>query len=62
MSATKDEVTTLLDRLPDNALIEDVQYHLYVMEKVRNGLEAAKREGTLTQEQAEEKLGKWLTS
>lgn len=60
MSAIKDEVTALLDRLPSDASIEDVQYHLYVIEKVRNGLESAKREGTFTQEQAEERLGKWL--
>ena len=62
MSAIKDEVTSLLDRLPDDASIEDVQYHLYVVEKVRNGLEAARSEGTITQEQAEEKLGKRLIS
>ncbi len=62
MSVVKDEVTSLLDRLPEDASIEDVQYHLYVVEKVRNGLEAAKTEGTLTQKDAEERLGKWLIS
>ncbi|HRI02932.1 MAG TPA: hypothetical protein PLL77_04235 [Pyrinomonadaceae bacterium] len=62
MSAIRDEVTSLLDRLPDDASIEDVQYHLYVVEKVRNGLNAAKTEGTISQQQAEEKLGKWLIS
>lgn len=60
MSAIKDEVTTLLNRLPDDASLEDVQYHLYVIEKVRNGLAAAKSEGTLTQDQAEDRLGKWI--
>ena len=60
MSVVKDEVTSLLERLPEDASIEDVQYHLYVAEKVRNGLEAARAEGTITQQQAEEKLGKWL--
>jgi hypothetical protein len=62
MSAIKDEVTSLLDRLPDDASIEDVQYHLYVVEKVRNGLDAARTEGAISQEQAEEKLAKWLIS
>ena len=62
MSATRDEVISLLDRLPEDASIEDVQYHLYVIEKVRNGLEAAQTEGAVTQEEAEEKLGKWLIS
>ena len=62
MSVVKDEVTSLLDRLPEDASIEDVQYHLYVVEKVRNALDAARTEGTVTQEEAEERLGKWLIS
>ncbi len=62
MSVVKDEVTSLLERLPEDASIEDVQYHLYVVEKVRNGLDAARTEGTVTQEQVEEKLRKWLIS
>jgi hypothetical protein len=60
MSIVKEEVTSLLERLPEDASIEGVQYHLYVAEKVRNGLNAARTEGTVTQQQAEEKLGKWL--
>jgi hypothetical protein len=60
MSIVRDEVNSLLDRLPEDASIEDVQYHLYVIEKVRNGLEAARSEGSITQERAEERLGKWL--
>ena len=62
MSAIKEEVTSLLDRLPDDASIEDVQYHLYVVEKVRHGLDAARTGEILIQQQAEEKLGKWLMS
>ncbi len=62
MSAVKDEIRSLVERLPEDASIEDVQYHLYVAEKVRNGLEAVRKEGGVTQEQAEEKLGKWLIS
>ena len=62
MSIVKDEVTSLLDRLPDDASIEDVQYHLYVIDKVRNGLESVERDGGLTQQQVEERLSKWLVS
>ncbi|MBX3243108.1 MAG: hypothetical protein KF685_01415 [Acidobacteria bacterium] len=60
MASTKEEIKTLLKSLPDNASIEDVQYHLYVIEKVRNGLEAAKSEGGISQEQAEDSLKKWV--
>jgi len=61
MSTAKEEVESLLHKLPDSCSIEDIQYHLYVMEKVRHGLEVADRQGTVTQEEAEERLGKWLT-
>jgi hypothetical protein len=29
----------LLGKLPDDCSLEDIQYHLYVMEKVRAGLD-----------------------
>jgi hypothetical protein len=60
MSTDKEEVESLLHKLPDSCSIEDIQYHLYVIEKVRHGLEAADRQGTILQEEAEERLGEWL--
>ena len=62
MSAIKEEVNSLLKRLPADASIEDVQYHLYVIDKVQKGLEAVERDGGLTQEQVEASLSKWLIS
>jgi hypothetical protein len=47
--------------LPDDCSLEDIQYHLYVIEKVRNGLEIADTQGTLSQEELEQRVGKWLT-
>jgi hypothetical protein len=61
MSTAKEEVEALLDKLPDDCSIEDIQYHLYVIEKVRNGLEAADSQGPVSQEEVEQRLGKWLT-
>ncbi|HEX5434618.1 MAG TPA: hypothetical protein VFY05_10300 [Candidatus Angelobacter sp.] len=60
MSA-KQEVRTLLDKLPDNCSMEDIQYHLYVLEKVRRGLDDAALGNTISQEDAEARLSKWLT-
>ena len=62
MSEVKEEVTLLLDRLPNDASIEDVQYHLYVIDKVRKGLESVENDGELTQEQVEARMSKWLIS
>jgi len=61
MSTAKEEVESLLNKLPDDCSLEDIQYHLYVIEKVRHGLEAADAQGTVTHEEAEGQLGKWLT-
>jgi len=61
MSTAKEEVEALLDKLPDDCSLEDIQYHLYVLEKVRNGLESADNQETLTQEEVEGQLSKWLT-
>jgi hypothetical protein len=61
MSTAKQEVEAMLNTLPDDCSIEDIQYHLYVLEKVRRGIERAEAEGTVTQADAEARLGKWLT-
>jgi hypothetical protein len=61
MSNVKQDVESLLNRLPDTVSVEDIQYHLYVLDKVRRGLEDARVNGTLSQEEVENRFGKWLT-
>ena len=61
MVIAKDEVVELLRRLPDDSSLEDIQYHLYVLEKVRSGLEVADAQGGIPQEEAESRLSRWLT-
>lgn len=60
MVSIKQEVASLLERLPDDCSLEDIQYHLYVLEKVRNGLERADTEGVIEQDEAEARMAKWL--
>lgn len=61
MSTAKEDAEKLLRNLPDNVSVEDIQYHLYVLDKVRRGLEDARVNGTLSQEEVESRFGKWLT-
>ena len=61
MHTTKQDVEQLLNKLPDDCSVEDIQYHLYVLDKVRRGLEDAHLNGTLSQEEVETRLSKWLT-
>ncbi|MEE9396911.1 MAG: hypothetical protein V3V31_07850 [Methylococcales bacterium] len=59
MSTAKDEVKTLLDKLPDDCSLEDVQYHLYVVGKINRGIGRSEKEGTLSQDEVERKFSKW---
>jgi hypothetical protein len=61
MSNVKQEVEQLLNKLPDDCSVEDIQYHLYVLDKVRRGLEDARLNGTLSQQEVEIRLSQWLT-
>jgi len=61
MNTAKDEVKALLDKLPDDCSLEDVQYHLYVVEKIHRGIERAEKEGAISQDEAERKFSKWTS-
>lgn len=60
MLSVKQEAASLIERMPEDCSVEDIQYQLYVMEKVRNGLERADTEGVIEQDEAEARLAKWL--
>ena len=62
MSTPKAEVAAMLTALPEASSFEDIQYHLYVLEKVKRGLDRADSEGTLSHEDATKRLSKWLAS
>jgi hypothetical protein len=58
---TKDTVRDLLDRLPDDCTLEDVLYHLYVVQAVDRGLADAEAGRTISHERvAEEMRRKWV--
>jgi hypothetical protein len=61
MSTAKQDVELLLSKLPDNCSLEDIQYHLYVLDKVRRGIEDASTNGTMSQEEVETRLAQWLS-
>jgi hypothetical protein len=62
MSTPKAEVALMIEALPDSSSFEDIQYHLYVLEKVNRGLERAATEGVIPHEDAKSRLGKWLVA
>ena len=60
MQTVKQEVSNLLQRLPENCSLEDVQYHLYVLQKIERGLKDAEEGRVYTQEEVEKMMSKWL--
>ncbi|MEW6379888.1 MAG: hypothetical protein AB1611_09815 [bacterium] len=60
MQTAKQEVSNLLTRLPDDCSLEDIQYHLYVLQKIERGLKDAEEGRTYTQEEVEKMMAKWL--
>jgi hypothetical protein len=56
MSSAKAEVTNLLEQLPEDTSLEDIQYHLYVLEKVKRGESRAELEGAITHDEVKERL------
>ena len=60
MQTAKQEVEQLLTHLPDDSSLEDIQYHLYVLEKIKKGRGDIAAGRSHTHEQARERLRRWL--
>ena len=59
----KQTVRELLDRLPDDCSLDDVQYHLYVLQSVERGQADAEAGRTMSHEDVTRELRKkWLAS
>ncbi|MCG8380213.1 MAG: hypothetical protein MI865_12175 [Proteobacteria bacterium] len=60
MQTAKQEVETMLQHLPDESTLEDIQYHLYVLEKIKRGQTDISDGRSCSHKQAKERLSKWL--
>jgi hypothetical protein len=62
MRAAKEEVLAILEQLPDDASLEDVQYHIYVRQKVEHALDESAAGRTLSEEEFDQRMARWLES
>jgi hypothetical protein len=60
MHTAKETVRRLLDDLPDTASLEDIQYHIYVREKIERGLRDVEAGRAVEQDEAKRRMAKWL--
>ncbi|HEV7240211.1 MAG TPA: hypothetical protein VGQ36_13310 [Thermoanaerobaculia bacterium] len=58
-SVPKEEVRRLLDSLPDEVSYEDIQYHIYVQQKIDRGMEASERGDFVSDEEIEQRIARW---
>jgi cell division protein FtsX len=60
MPTAKQEVRKLLDEIPEDASFEDIQYHIYVRQKIERALQDVKKGRVISQQEAERRMSKWL--
>lgn len=58
MPTAVDEVRQLLNQLPEDVSLEDIQYHIYVRQKIERGLEDVREGRVISQENAEERISR----
>ncbi len=59
MQAAKQDALRTINQLPDTADMEEIMYHLYVLDKVRKGQDAVERGQTLTSEELQRDIDSW---
>ena len=61
METAKEQVKQILQKLPEDASLEDIQYHIYVRQKIQQGLEDVEAGRVLSHSEVQQRLAKWLT-
>lgn len=56
----KDDVKQIIDNLPDDCSLEDIQYTLYVRKKIQQGQDDLIEGRLVTHEEMEKRMSKWL--
>jgi len=62
MKSFKKNIEQMIRSLPDNSSVEDIQYHLYVLDKIQKGQKAIRDGKGITHEEAKARLSKWITN
>ncbi len=60
MNIAKEEVRRMLDQIPDDASFEDIQYHIYVCQKIERGLRDIEEGRIISQKDIERRMSTWL--
>ena len=61
METAKEQVEEILQALPEDASLEDIQYHIYVRQKIQQGLEDVEAGRVVSHAEVQRRLAKWLS-
>ena len=61
MESAKEQVQQILDTLPEDVSLEDIQYHIYVRQKIEQGLDDVDAGRVIKHSEVQQRLAKWLT-
>jgi predicted transcriptional regulator len=56
----KEKVQQVISKMPEESTIDDIQYHLYVLQCIEQGEKEIEEGETLTQAEVKSRLSKWL--
>ena len=57
---TKPQIVKAIEELPDDASVEDAIDRLYMLYKIERGLRQADRGELISQEEARQRMARWL--
>ena len=60
MTSAKQEVRKVLDKLPEEVSLEDIQYHLYVLQRIEQGRRDIEAGRVVPHDEVEKRMARWL--
>jgi hypothetical protein len=60
MLHAKQEVQQLLSQLPENVSFDEIQYHIYVRQKINHGIEDVETGNTISEEEFDKRMSRWI--
>jgi predicted transcriptional regulator len=59
MDTAKEEVRRILESLPDDATLEDIQYRIYVRQAIAAGVRDIDQGRIVSQDEVERQMSRW---
>lgn len=59
MLSIKESSIEMIKNLPSNCTLEDIQYELYVKQKIENGLDDIRNDNVLSEKEMDNEIRSW---